>query len=77
MAGRTLQVVQQPLPETLANAGWASADGVNYDRKKPRFALGAGVRAQSSRTRWDQASCWSMKAVSWALLMAPTLVAAS
>ena len=35
--------------------------------------LGPGLQAGLK----VQASCWSMKAVSWALLMAPTLVAAS
>jgi len=29
------------------------------------------------QARWDQANCWSMNAVNWDLLMAPTLVAAS
>ena len=42
-----------------------------------RFADPDNAMVQGGLWGYCQASCWSMKAVSWALLMAPTLVAAS
>lgn len=39
--------------------------------------LAQRTQAQAQGAEGGQASCWSMNAVSWALLMAPTLVAAS
>ena len=47
----------------------------DYDRKFGSFARTLARRFCSETL--TQASCWSMKAVNWALLMAPTLVAAN
>ena len=69
-------------------AGHLGSTEIDYDRffaaRRRGPDRGAAVRRRGvwcvaglAPTPTDQASCWSMKAVSWALLMAPTLVAAS
>ena len=76
------EVPQEPGTRSGCYAGGQWLNAIIDTKKGPHgVPLGWGVartpQCEAVAARSDQASCWSMKAVSWALLRAPTLVAAS